>query len=305
VKKGVIGMDHSMGHAVVLCADDYGYRPGVSAAIRRLAAAGRLSATSALVTFPDWRDAAAHLGELAGTVDVGLHLNLVEGAPLGPMPRLAPAGRFPTIGMLARMALGGGIDRGEIRDEVRRQVDAFTAAAGRLPDYLDGHQHAHALPGVGAAVLAALAEATGHHAIPVRDPSDRLARVVRRGGAVGKALAIAGLTRGFGRIAHRRGVPINDGFAGVYDFAPTADLDTAFARFLSHRGARHLVMCHPGAGEATDDPIAAARLRETAYLSSDLFAERLARGGLRLVRFTEVAVRRGPTAGVSSPGGSR
>ncbi len=39
---------------VVLCADDYGLAPGVSAGIRELLDAGRLSATGAMTLSPHW-----------------------------------------------------------------------------------------------------------------------------------------------------------------------------------------------------------------------------------------------------------
>ncbi len=273
---------------VALCADDYGYRPGVSATIRALVRAERLTATSALVTFPDWAAASAHVAELREKADVGLHLNLVEGPPLGAMPITAGMGQMPTIGALVRRALLGSIDAAEIRGETLRQIEAFERATGRLPDFLDGHQHAHALPGVRDAVLSALTEVDPQRLIVVRDPSDQWQRILRRGVAVPKALAIAALASGFASLLRRTARAHNDGFSGVYDFGLDGDFDGAFRRFIAAPGTRHLVVCHPGMPEdaATVDPIAGARQREARYLAKDSFLETCAQAKVELVRFT-------------------
>ena len=65
---------------------------GISRAIGELAAAQRLSATSVMVNSPHWPAAAPRLRAHRGHLSIGLHLNLTLGTPVGPMPRLAPAG---------------------------------------------------------------------------------------------------------------------------------------------------------------------------------------------------------------------
>ena len=65
-----------------LVADDYGISPAVSAAIRDLAARGRLSATSVMVAAPSFERAQAQ--SLAATgVAIGLHVTLT--APFRPL----------------------------------------------------------------------------------------------------------------------------------------------------------------------------------------------------------------------------
>ena len=66
---------------LVLCADDYAQSAGISQAIRDLAQAGRLSATSAMVLSPRWPEDAAALHALRGRIDVGLHVS--RGQPGG------------------------------------------------------------------------------------------------------------------------------------------------------------------------------------------------------------------------------
>ena len=90
---------------LVVCADDYGLSPGVNRAILGLAEAGRISATSCMTTGPGWPASAAALRTLDGRIGIGLHLNLTEGAPLGPMPSVAPHGGLPPLAALVRRAL--------------------------------------------------------------------------------------------------------------------------------------------------------------------------------------------------------
>ena len=63
---------------VVLCADDYAVHEAASRGIRRLAEAGRLGATSAMVLSPRWPADARQLAPLRGVIDVGLHLDFTS-----------------------------------------------------------------------------------------------------------------------------------------------------------------------------------------------------------------------------------
>lgn len=235
-----------MPHRIFLCADDYALTDGVSGGIEELAALGRLSATSALVTTRHWPVHGRRVADLSMQIAVGLHLNLTLGQPLGRMRTLAPAGQLPAIGRLVRLSLRGAIDQTEIRDETLRQLQRFADVTGRQPDFVDGHQHAHALPGVRNGVLAALSAFAPRRTLLVRDPSDRPSRIVRRRAAVAKSLTLSTLSAGFGPAVRRLGFPTNDGFSGVSSFARTLPYVDEFTRFLSDPGPRHLVMCHPG-----------------------------------------------------------
>jgi len=231
---------------VLLCADDYALAPGVSRAIEELAERGRLSATSALVTTPHWAEHGKNVATLRAHIAVGLHIDLTLGPALGASASLAPDGRLPKIGDLIRRSLAGAVKPDDVRAEVLRQIDRFVQVAGRTPDFIDGHQHAHALPGVRLGVLAALSEAFPRGGILVRDPSDRAARILARKAAVAKSLVIASLSSGFGAAARAQGFVTNDGFSGVSPFARTTPFANELDRFFASPGPRHLVMCHPG-----------------------------------------------------------
>ena len=268
---------------VVLCADDYGLSPGVSRGILELAREGRISATGSMTNIPAFRTDAPPLRELAGTVGLGLHLTLTAGAPLGAMPRVARHGRLPPLGRILFASLSGRLPTSEIRGEIERQLDAFAQAMGRLPDFIDGHQHVHVLPGVRGALLATLA-ARGWRGW-LRDPGDRPAAIRARPQAR-KAAVVAGLGLGFGAAARRAGFATNRGFSGFSDFAEGDGFADAFERSFRALGPAPVVMCHPGeVDEALRalDPVVASRPRELAYLGSDRFAAFLEREGLRLV----------------------
>ena len=257
---------------IVLCADDYALTQGVSRAIGELAAAKRLSATSVLVTSPNWPASAPRLCAHRGRLSVGLHLDLTLAGPLGPMPRLAPSARFPGLRGLVARALLGLLEAEELRAEIERQLDRFEQGIGAPPDHVDGHQHVHVLSGVRQVLLETLRRRYPDRPPLVRDPSDRPGNILERGQAVAKSFAIGALALGFGRAAQSMGVPVNDTFAGVSNFdtaVPFADeLDAA----LTRPGRLHLVMCHPGHADAelaALDPVVERRRMEYEALMRD------------------------------------
>lgn len=255
----------------VLCADDFALTEGVSRSILELLGDGRLSAAGAMTNRPHWRRLAPEFAAFSGRADLGLHLNLTCAAPLGAMPRVAPGGALPRLGALARAAAASSQARAEIAAEIGRQLDAFEDALGRPPDFLDGHQHVHVLPGVRRAVLDALSGRYPAGAVYLRDPVDSPGAIMVRGVAVTKALVIAGLSLGLRRQAGRRGVPVNRGFSGASPFDPRRDFDADLRRFLVVPGQAHLVMCHPG--HIDDelrglDPVVATRPLEHAAIAA-------------------------------------
>jgi predicted glycoside hydrolase/deacetylase ChbG (UPF0249 family) len=270
---------------VVLCADDFGLTEGVSRGILELGAMGRISATSAMTNCPAFPRMAPGLADLDG-IAVGLHLNLTTGEPLGPMPAFAPDGRFPEARDVVRRAFMGRLPLEEIAGEIGRQLDAFAMALGRPPDFADGHNHVHLLPGVRAALMRAVARrAPGAW---VRDAADRLGAILRRGVSVRKALMVRGFSLGFGAAARRHGLATNEGFSGFspFDQRTEAEAHRLFDAALTALGPRPLVMCHPGyPDEALRalDSVVGTRAVELAYLGSERFGALLEERGVRLV----------------------
>jgi predicted glycoside hydrolase/deacetylase ChbG (UPF0249 family) len=272
-----------------LCADDYAMTPGVTRGILALLDAGRLSATGAMTNRPHWREAARQLEALRGRVDLGVHLNLTCGEPLTRMARLAPQGELPKLPVILRAGLTGTLPLGEIEVEIAAQIDAFEQATGFVPDFIDGHQHVHALPGVRRALSAALERAFPGEKPYLRDPADRLSAIRARGRHTMKALLVAGLARPFGARMRDRGFATNAGFAGYSDFDPRGDYRADFARYLIAPGETHLVMCHPGFVDdelRRIDPATDSREMEQAFFFSAQFGEICAEQGMVLGRMS-------------------
>jgi predicted glycoside hydrolase/deacetylase ChbG (UPF0249 family) len=270
---------------VVLCADDFGLTEGVSRGIVDLARLGRLSATSAMTNRPWWPRLAPALAELGSGLGVGLHLNLTLGEPLVPMPYFAPGSRFPALSDVLRKAFSGRLPVDEIGAEIDRQFAAFEAALGRAPDFVDGHQHVHVLPGIREELLKALERRGWGGRLWLRDPSDRLAAIVRRRVAARKALTVRMLASGFARRARTAGFDVNEGFSGFSPFDPARDPAADFAAYFDALGPRPVVMCHPGHVDselAGLDPVTEPRAREYAYLASNAFPGLLERRTIAL-----------------------
>ena len=257
---------------LILCADDYALTEGVSRAIGELAAARRLSATSAMVTRPHWRAMAPRLAVHRGHLAVGLHLNLTLGAPTGAMPRLAPAGKFPDRNALITRALLGLVNADEIGSEIDRQLDAFEKGIGFPPDHIDGHEHMHTLPGVRAALLQRIAYRYGPVKPLLRVPSDAWAAIRARKASQAKAAAVRMLSLGLAAHADRLGVPTNVGFSGFSSFDVAVPYEEELADALVATGPRHIVMCHPGHADAelaNVDPVVQRRRMEYDALMRD------------------------------------
>lgn len=272
----------------VLCADDFGLSEGVSRGIAELAERARLSATSCMTAAPGWPAHALLLRPLVGRIDIGLHLTLTDRPPLGRMPRLAPDGRLPPLGRLLRLAWRGRLDPGEVAAEIDRQLQAFAAALGRPPDFVDGHQHVHLLPVIREALIERLLRLAAQAPVYVRSCWDPPAAILRRRVALRKALFLTALSRPLRREARHAGIAMNDSFRGVRDFRSSTGFGRLFRRFLVGPGVRPLVMCHPGhpdAELAALDPVVEQRRHELAYLASDGFLADLAAAGLRPARF--------------------
>jgi len=274
---------------IALCADDYGLSYAVSVGILEALDAGRLSAVSCMTNMPRWPAMGCDLARRSAEADIGLHFNLTLGRPLGPMPKLAPGGAFPPVSTLIRLALARKLPLDEISQEIDRQLDRFESVMGRKPDFIDGHQHIHGLPGLRGALLDAMERRFLPRSTWLRDAGDAPHRIVLRGSFPKKALAVRALTAGFAGDARRRGFALNHGFAGFSDFRAGHDYARQFAAYLRLPGQRHLIMCHPGRVDdelRALDPVTVTREQELAFLLSERFGEMLAARDMRLGRLS-------------------
>lgn len=241
----------------IVCADDYAIAPGVSRAIRRLAAAGRIDATSCMATTAFWPAEGAALRALAAPISVGLHVVLT-----GP-------GR-ESLGALARGAFFGRLD---FTGEIHRQLDKFETVWGAPPAFIDGHQHAHQFPQVRDAILGLWNGRLDRTRTWLRVTDSGFGPAMWAGA---KGLAIAALGHAMKRAAVQAGISTNDGFAGIYDLTDRVPYRALFERMVAGAKARTLVMCHPGDVDdalRAADPLVETRAIECAYFESDAYAE--------------------------------
>ncbi|NMM39149.1 MAG: ChbG/HpnK family deacetylase [Glaciimonas sp.] len=269
-------MDNIKTTRVTLCADDYAQNEGIDLAVRQLLDMGRLSAVSCFSTSPRWQDAAAPaLREHIGQADMGLHFNLTEGFAKTSMPGLHAV----ILRSLLRC-----INSTRLRQELQRQLNAFEAGFGQPPDFIDGHQHVHQLPGVRKIVLEVIQDRYPGHPVWVRNtvPADAQWR--------GKALILKYL--GGSALAvdlQAARIASNNGFGGVYGF-DQEDYAACFKIWLKVATEGMLIMCHPGTAPYPNDAIARQRVIEYHFFRSQQCGDMLDAAGVKLARLSQIAM---------------
>jgi len=256
---------------IVLCADDYGFSPGVSRGIRELLQRERLSATSCMVVFPEFEIDGPLLQPFLGRADIGLHFTLTKERTIGSVGWEAHVHPPPLATSLS---------------ELENQIARFEHVIGKLPDYIDGHQHVHVLPVVRDAVVQA-AKRIGAYVRSTWDPFGLA--MCRRPGAL-ESLYLAGASRKLRVLAQAAGVPTNRGFRGVRTFREKGPFRALFQRMIKNVQNGALVMCHPGHADpllAERDPVQNAREDELRYLAGPDFPRDLAEEGVVLSRLRD------------------
>jgi predicted glycoside hydrolase/deacetylase ChbG (UPF0249 family) len=267
---------------IILCADDYGQNSAISQAIVELAVKNRLSATSCLVTTPDWAETAKALTSLQSSLDIGLHFNLTEG-------KLLTTESYPLSTLILKASLRS-LDKAVIATELRAQLDRFTQTFNRLPDFIDGHQHVHQLPVIRDALFAVYEERLREN--------NTVVRCTYSSGALLKIQTVAYIKQviiqlcggmHFRQALVARKIPHNLSFSGIYSFKDNFNYAAYFPRFLAASVDGGMIMCHPGMIGHGHDTIEEARHREYSYFSSQTFARDLANNHVRLIRVSELA----------------
>lgn len=275
---------------LILCADDFAVNASASAGIAKLAALGRLSATSVMVLSPRWAQDVALLQDLRGRIDVGLHLDWTSDFALA-------AGHGLSLGAAMRKAVFGGFDRTAARVVVERQLDAFEAQWQAPPDYVDGHQHVQQFAGIRQALVQVLSSrygsapgrdnsaAAAQRAQPASMPYVRISRAPV-GTADFKSRVIAAMgADALEKIVVDAGLTGATALLGIYDFAGgQSRYGQLMQGWLRAAPAGSIIMCHPAQAAEPDDPIGVARADEFAYLSGPDFSQALAQAGVQLVR---------------------
>ena len=258
---------------IILCADDAGWSEATDRVIADHAMAGQISAVSVLVRGPNapyWKDT-----KLPDTCSLGLHLSLTWSPEYGSRD----------LGGLIVRAFARRLPSSWVRAEVDDQIDRFAALFGRLPDFVDGHQHVHILPGIREALFDVLGSHYPASARPaIRSPLSHRWRGI-------KAAGINRLgAKSFDRQLKGGGWATNLDFAGVYDLSTTYPYRERMRSWLATIQSGGLIMVHPGCADLPEH--GPARAAEAAYLASTEWARDREEESIQLFPFTTPALKK-------------
>ncbi len=267
---------------LVVNADDFGMSPAISRGILRAHRDGIVTSTSLLGNCGDLEAARALLAE-APSLGVGVHLALVEGAPVADpasVPSLlTPNGRFHTRG---KEFIAAWTKRQLSAADVEREFDAQVTRvrdAGIRIDHLDTHHHLGFLPVVGRSVEA-VARRHGIGAIRSEIESPTLSWVTdpRRGLKAGVLTGLNWLTR--------RQLGARRHSAQSWGYVESGRLDEIrVLEIIGRLGpGTHELICHPGEEAAPGYDYAG----ELATLTSPKVRRALGQRGVSLCRWGDL-----------------
>ncbi|EDO47462.1 predicted protein [Nematostella vectensis] len=145
---------------LIVNADDFGYCSKRNRGILQAFQKGVVTSISLMVN----AESSVQAAELAKEhgLPVGLHLNLSEGRPLvlGHKTLVDSDGFMKAKEQLQKLLSQGIIDKKEIQQEIKAQLQWFQDHVGRNPTHVDGHQHVHVFPAV-CEILAATMQQMG------------------------------------------------------------------------------------------------------------------------------------------------
>jgi chitin disaccharide deacetylase len=222
---------------MIVCADDYGWSDDVNRATLGLVQAGRVSAVSCMVALPQCTpETLKPLLSQGNRSDIGLHLTF------GKEPRDLPG--------LFRSSLLGRIAPAEAAKQIAQQYELFIQKLGRRPDFIDGHLHAHELPGIADGLIDFVVGLPAECQPYVRNTYLPISKIVAQGVSFWKCVAISAPAKRFRRKLEAIGIATNDGFAGVYDYRRWTRYNEYLRAFVEHMESTNgMLMVHPGFDE--------------------------------------------------------
>lgn len=257
---------------LIVNADDFGYSRGVNRAIVDGFRNGIITSTSMMANGGAFDDA-AELARSTPALDIGCHLNFVEGSPLSQRDKVAhlvsAGGSFHGLRSLAWRLVSGAVPTIELERECSAQIEKLLGAGIHL-SHLDTHQHTHLHPRVAAAVAAA----GRRYSIPwLRRPFENSRSAAGSADVrelTGRCLNL--FASGFERRMVAWGMQLPDFFTGfglTGRWTPPS-LDATLQRLSA--GVTEL-MCHPGYYDAELEALP-TRLKRERQVEIDIFGDR-------------------------------
>ncbi len=263
---------------LIINCDDYGWDAPATAAIQELAARHRISSTTIMANLAPDADLRA-LRPLLPNISTGLHLNLIDGAPLSrasDVPTLVgPDGQFFKGQKLLARFLSGRVRASELETEVGAQL-ARLVRFGIPVSHADSHQHQHLYPGLGPVLTGILRR---HGVRRLRRWSTQPGYALR-----GHLLNAFGVASRYGL----RGFRSPNALLADFSAAQDATLPL-FAQGLARafrRGPLVEFMTHPGL--ANREASYLNRVAEYEFWRDAAWPEYLAENEIRLVRYDEI-----------------
>jgi hopanoid biosynthesis associated protein HpnK len=285
---------------LIVNADDFGYTRGVNRAIVEACREGVVTSTSLLANGAAFDDAVeAALSE--PRLDVGCHLNFVEGRPVSPperIPHLAGTdGRFLPAWQLALRLTLRMVPECEIEREAGAQCEKLLRA-GLRASHVDTHKHTHTHP----AVARAIAKASRRLGIAwIRRPFENFLPGSARRLSTKRLLvgSLHLLAPSFERRMVAIGMAMPDHFTGIVLTGRLTRQEFGETLAALPPGVTE-VMCHPGYCDAELDG-APTRLRRERELERETVSDGTWRAqahdhGVRLTSFGELSSLRGSVA---------
>ena len=148
--------------SLTITADDFGFGVPTSRGIITAHKAGVVTSTSLMAVTGDHAAASVALLADAPDLEIGMHLVLTGDSqkPIVAKRNSGLVGRngmFHSLLKLLWLAWYRRLDPNGVQDEICAQAEKCQALLGRAPAYVDGHHHAHQLPIVREALVAAIA----------------------------------------------------------------------------------------------------------------------------------------------------
>lgn len=273
---------------LVITADDLGIDEARDRGIFEAFTAGGISHASLLVRGASARSAAKRA--LAVGLPLGLHLDLTEFEAAAEKPQihslLDAAGR-----KLGKLGLRAAVARGDVQPEhVERetaaQLDAFEELCGTPALHVDGHQHAHVVPGLSESI----ARVMGRRGVETtripeqRDPDNAdPARAAFHAEVVQQARAARAIYA-----AH--GVRSTVRFCGLELMGHAMSEQTLPSVVMACRSESLELMTHPGYASRRGDAFnrSPEREHELRVLSSRPLQRQIESGEVRLLSFEEI-----------------
>nr|WP_321509182.1 ChbG/HpnK family deacetylase [uncultured Hyphomonas sp.] len=279
------------GLRLIVHADDFGLSERVNDGVADAHLNGILTSTSIMACAPAF-DHAVALAKATPSLDIGVHLTLIEERPLtdpAKIPSLVDeTGHFHKhITVFAKLYFRGLINPEEVRLELDAQI-ARIRESGLAISHLDSHQHVHMLPGI---LKVAQDLGRKHGIAPMRLPREPVSpyMLASPGGLsrVAQQLVLNHFCRrggkGFG--------PTTDRFAGFY-FGGKLDTDALLKVIaaMPQTGTCEL-MCHPGEDDPASDKLHWGYnwAHELSALKADTVKAEVAAKGIELISFRDLA----------------